>query len=86
MGQLANSHIASALGMSHSSVSRMRTGERVASYDVLEKIVQEYGGDPGEWLHAAAAASRGDVDSWVKMLSVAFSDGELEEAEVPEHV
>lgn len=76
MAQRSNSDIASHLGMSHSSVSRMRTGERIASVDTLDKIVNEFGADPGSLLAAAAAAASGDKTAWVELLASLFDDGE----------
>lgn len=79
MGQLSNSEVAQALEMSHSSVSRMRTGERVASIDVLGRIVSEYEADPGDLLDAAVLAVRGKPLKWVALLKSLFSDGEPDE-------
>lgn len=73
--KLSNSEVGHALGMSHSSVSRMRTGERVASVDVLERIITEYNADPEALLRAAAAATRGDTQEWVDLLGELFDDG-----------
>lgn len=76
MAKLSNAEVGLALGMSHSSVSRMRTGERIASIESLEKIAVAYDGDPSELLAAAAEAGRGDKQPWIRLLERLFDDGE----------
>lgn len=65
--------------MSHSSVSRMRSGQRVASIDVLELITENYEVDAEALLHAAAAATRGDLQDWCQLLDGAFRDDQPDE-------
>lgn len=79
MSKLSNAEVGERLGMSHSSVSRMRAGERVASVEVLERIVSEYEADPAELLHAAAEASRGSKQGWIRLLDRLFNASEEEE-------
>lgn len=74
--KLSNVEVGLALNMSHSSVSRMRSGERVASIDVLDRIAREYHAEPAVLLEAAAKASRGDTKEWVQVLDELFDDGE----------
>lgn len=75
MAKLSNAEVGLALGMSHSSISRMRTGERIASIEALEKIGTEYHADPAELLSAAAEAGRGNKRPWVDLLERLFDDG-----------
>ena len=73
---LSNSEIASALGLSHSGVSRMRSGARVASVDTLQKLVTLYDADPRALLQAAAKAADGDAEPWRALLRELFGDEE----------
>ena len=69
-----NAEVADRLGVSHSTVSRMRTGKRVGSPEVLERIHKEYGVPLGEVMSAAVAARAGDTDDWVEMMKKVVSD------------
>lgn len=73
---LSNSEIASALGMSHSSVSRMRSGARVASVETLQKLVEVYDADPRAILASAAKAVDGDPGPWRETLRGLFGEEE----------
>lgn len=76
---LSNSEIAAALGMSHSSVSRMRSGARVASIETLQALVEVYDADPRPLLSAAAKAVAGDGKDWRDMLRALFGDEDGED-------
>lgn len=71
---LSNSEIAGALGMSHSSVSRMRSGRRIASIETLQALVEVYDADPRRLLAAAAKAQAGDAKDWLGILEGLFGD------------
>lgn len=78
---LSNSEVASALGLSHSSVSRMRAGSRVASVETLQKLVSTYDADPRALLDAAAKAAEGNTEPWRKMLVGLFGSATEEDLE-----
>lgn len=80
--RLGNAEVARTLGMSHSSVSRMRTGERVASPTTLQQLVTEYSGDPEVLVRAAAKAAAGDTAEWVEYLDEILRD----DVEDPEEI
>lgn len=70
--KLSNTEVAEALGMHHSYVSRMRTGERLASIGTISRISQVYGVPTSELVAAVVAAEAGDPTSWVELLDRAF--------------
>lgn len=72
--RLGNSEVARTLDMSHSSVSRMRTGTRIGSADTLQALVEHYGADPADLLEAAALAAHGDTKAWVELLDKLLRD------------
>lgn len=74
--RLSNVEIADTLNLSQSTVSRMRTGERIASIETLQAICEHYGVEPATLMAAASKAGQGDVTEWVEILSHAFDDGE----------
>lgn len=63
-----NADVAERLGVSHSAVSRMRTGKRVGSPEVLERISTEFHIPSAEILTAAVEARAGKLDKWVKIM------------------
>lgn len=73
---LSNSEIASALGMSHSGVSRMRSGARVASIDTLQKLIEMYDAEPRALVAAASKATLGDPEPWRSLLRELFGEEE----------
>lgn len=74
--RLSNIEIATALNLSQSTVSRMRSGQRLASLETLQLIAQQYSVEPSILLAAAAKASQGDRSEWIKVLNQIFDDGE----------
>lgn len=83
--KLTNTEVADRLGVHHSYVSRMRSGERLASVSMLSRISEEYG-VPVEELVAAARATvdTGDSSKWVELLDRAFtSDQPVLETALP---
>lgn len=72
MGQLSNERVADTLGLSSSAVSRMRRGERIASPRVMLRISEAYGVTVEALTRAAAAASEGDREQWIALMSSAF--------------
>lgn len=80
---MSNVEIADTLNLSQSTVSRMRSGSRVASAETLQAIVDNYNVNASVLLTAATKASQGDPREWVELLARVFDDGEPDpEAEV----
>ena len=63
-----NAEIARKLGVGHSTVSRMRTGQRIGSPEVLQRISVEYDIPLSDVVDRAVRARAGDVDPWVRMM------------------
>jgi transcriptional regulator with XRE-family HTH domain len=72
MSQLTNDAVAERLGLSHSAVSRMRRGERIASPRTAVRIAEEFGVSLDELTRASALASSGEREPWVELLFRAF--------------
>ena len=64
-----NAEVATKLGVSHSTVSRMRTGKRVGSPEVLQRIAREYSLPLDDVMSAAVDARAGKTKKWVKMMT-----------------
>lgn len=79
--RLSNIQISNDLGMSQSTVSRMRKGTRLASPDTLYLIAQTYNVEPGVLLAAASKAKQGDRNAWIILLDRIFDDGEPDPSE-----
>lgn len=63
-----NADIGIRLGLAHSTISRMRRGERLGSLATFTKIAQ-ITGKPLEAVVAAAALTKtGDLDPWLALL------------------
>lgn len=69
---LTNEEIGRKLGLAHSTVSRMRRGQRVTSPSVMARMLEEFGVPPGKMLRAAASASQGDAGPWVDLMTETF--------------
>lgn len=63
-----NAEVAERLGVSHSTVSRMRTGTRVGSPKVLQKIHETYSIPLNEVMDAAVKARDGHPAAWRKVM------------------
>lgn len=64
-----NAEIASRLGVSHSTVSRMRSGKRIGSPEVLVRISTEFDVPLERVMTAATAARRGKPKDWTKLMN-----------------
>lgn len=64
-----NAEVAEKLGVSHSTVSRMRTGIRVGSPKVLQKISVEYDVPLDQVMTAAVAAREGKPEKWRTLMN-----------------
>lgn len=76
-----NVEIAERLGLEHSMVSRLRSGDRVGSVDVLQKISTEFDTDLSALVAAAVKARAGDTEEFVSILEEAFSKIDQQPAE-----
>ncbi len=75
--RLTNIEIANTLGLSQSTVSRMRSGHRLASTTVLVDIAEKYSADLGLLTTIAARMERkADRTEWIQLLDKIFDDGE----------
>lgn len=79
--RLSNIQISQDLGLSQSTVSRMRSGHRIASPDTLYLIAQTYSVEPGILLEVASKASQGNRQAWINLLNKIFDDGEPDPTE-----
>lgn len=79
--RLSNIEVSNQLGMSQSTISRMRKGERLASPGTLYLIAQTYNVEPGILLNAASKAKQGDRNAWIILLNTIFDDGEPDPSE-----
>lgn len=70
--KLTNVEVARKLGMHHSYVSRLRTGDRVASIPTLIAISDVYDVPIGRLTRAASKAAKGDPGDWVDLLNDAL--------------
>lgn len=64
-----NAEVAAKLGVSHSTVSRMRTGKRVGSPQVLVRLSQEYNVPLDEVMTAAVSARDGKPAKWTMLMN-----------------
>ena len=69
-----NAEVASKLGVSHSTVSRMRSGKRVGSPELLMRIHKEYEIPLEQVMSAATDARRGKTGAWKKMMKGILHD------------
>lgn len=69
-----NTEIGARLGLAHSTVSRMRTGERVGSVRTLRRISREYGIELDRVMSAADKALDGDTADWVALFTELSAD------------
>lgn len=69
-----NTEIAGRLGLAHSTVSRMRTGERVGSVRTLRRISKEFGIPLERVMSSAGEALDGDSTNWVKLMAELIQD------------
>ena len=63
-----NADLGRALGLSHSTVSRMRTGQRTGSLPTLRRLAALSGKSLEAVADAAIAARDGDTAEWTKIL------------------
>ena len=69
-----NTEIAGRLGLAHSTVSRMRTGERVGSVRTLRRISKEFEIPLERVMSSAGEALDGDPANWVKLMAELIQD------------
>lgn len=69
-----NAEVATKLGVSHSTVSRMRTGKRVGSPELLMRIHKEYDVPLETVMSAATDARGGKTKKWVKLMEGILRD------------
>lgn len=75
---VTNGEVAARLGLSMSTVSRMRTGKRTGSPATLMKISSEYSIPLDEVMSAAAAVHDGNTEPWIEsIMSRILADGPL---------
>lgn len=55
-----NIEVAERIGLSHSSVSRIRSGDRLPSIDVMANIAESYGWDFTSQVHSRQAGTYAD--------------------------
>jgi len=71
-----NGEVAAKLGLSMSTVSRMRTGKRTGSPATLMRIASVYGIPLDEVMGAAAKVHEGNTRPWVEdVMSKILADG-----------
>lgn len=68
-----NADVARRIGLNHSSVSRMRSGKRAASIQVIYGIARVYDVPPGPLLEAAAKFHQGDRELWTTLINDVFA-------------
>ena len=71
-----NAALGEALGLSHSTVSRMRKGTRTGSDVTQLKLAELANVSVEEVMRAAIAARAGDADRWNEILDAACTPGE----------
>ena len=74
---LTNSQVAEALGLSESGVSRLRSGDRLPSLDVMQKIEDVYG-----WTVQGQSNARKD-DGWTRGFLAVLQTAAEEATEEP---
>ena len=73
-----NTDIAARIGLAHSTVSRMRTGELVGSVRTLRRIAREFDIPLERVMSAAGSALDGDKGDWVALMSEIAGEPEPE--------
>lgn len=63
-----NAEVAERLGVSHSTVSRMRTAKRIGSPEVLQRISIEFKIPLDDVMKAAVNARAGKPTLWTRMM------------------
>jgi len=69
-----NAQVAEKLGVSHSTVSRMRTGKRIGSPEVLSRISSEFEIPLADVMNAAVKARNGKLTLWTRMMKKVLGD------------
>jgi transcriptional regulator with XRE-family HTH domain len=69
-----NTEVAEKLGLALSTVSRMRTGERVGSVRTLRRLSREFDLPLDRVMSAAGSALEGDKGDWVKLMAEVAGD------------
>lgn len=73
---VTNGEVAARLGLSMSTVSRMRTGKRTGSPSTLMRISSEYNIPLDDVMQAAAAVHKGDTEPWINnIMAKILADG-----------
>lgn len=70
--RLTNQEVAERLDLAHSTVSRIRRGDRATSVEVIHRISQEFGVPTDELVAAASSAHRGDKYPWIRLMEKTF--------------
>lgn len=81
MATCTNVDLGRALDLSHSTVSRMRSGTRTGSLATLRRLAQVTGRPLEEVADAAEKARRGDLTSWHALLDLACTGSDDAAAE-----
>lgn len=68
-----NAEIAERLGVSHATVSRMRTAKRLGSPRVLQQISEEFDIPLDDVMRAAVEARAGSSKRWIGMMNTIMS-------------
>jgi transcriptional regulator with XRE-family HTH domain len=69
---MTNAEAAELLGLNHSTVSRMRKGERIGSLTTLRRIAEKFEIPIEQVLDAAQKAHAGDKSDWVRLIERAL--------------
>ena len=67
------------LGVSAATASRLRSGSRVGSPELILRVSELSGVDPGLCLQSAVSARAGEKDAWLKIIRSLDSTPEPEE-------
>lgn len=79
MTQCTNADLGRVLGLSHSTVSRMRSGSRTGSIATLQRLSKASGVPLEDVANAAQAARRGKKSAWNKILEKACNDDDQQD-------
>lgn len=68
-----NADLGKVLGLTHSAVSRMRSGERIGSIETLSRLAAAARVPLEDVVVASRAARAGDLTDWTRILDAACS-------------
>lgn len=75
---MTNAQVAERLGLNHSTVSRIRKGERIGSLSTLRRIAEQFEIPIEKVLDAAQKAHAGDKRDWIKLVNDAFGTADAD--------